>query len=146
MVGSSVGKLRKPLGKTWASLPIEGSGNRRACCRLTGLRGCGRRQSTHCSDCSLSRFLGNVCSDRRGKKICSYGNLISSLSKLSPQGKIISEIPRNLYKFNGVSWTQVLKQSTIYLSQVSEDSIPFLDSVTYSLNKHQLRPYTASWV
>lgn len=71
-----------------------------------------------------------------GEKICSYGNLISSIPKLSSQGETISEIPRNLYKFNGVSWAQVLKQSMIQLFQVSEGSTPFLDSVTRFLNKH----------
>lgn len=94
-----MGKLRKPLGKARASLPVEVSGSRRARGRLTGLRGCGRRQSAHCSVCNLSRFLGNVCSDRRGE-ICFYGNLISSFPKLSPQEEIISEITKEFVQIS----------------------------------------------
>lgn len=46
-----------------------------------------------------------------GGKICCYGNLISSLPKLSPQGETISEIPRmcDYRNFMGASWVPVLK-------------------------------------
>lgn len=39
-------------------------------------------------------FLEMFALTERGKKICCYGNLISSLPKLSPQGEIISAVPK----------------------------------------------------
>lgn len=46
------------------------------------------------------------------KKICCYGNLISSIPKLSSQGEIISEIPRMCGCANlmGLLGPKVLKQ------------------------------------
>lgn len=61
------GEIEEAIGQS-TSLSTH-RGRRKARCRLTGLRGCGRRQSAHCSDCNLSRFLGNVCSDRRGENL-----------------------------------------------------------------------------
>lgn len=63
------GDVRKSVGKVWTSLPIQGSGSRRALCGLRGLCGCGRRHSVHCSDCNPSRFLGNVRSGGGGESV-----------------------------------------------------------------------------
>lgn len=130
-----MGKLRKPLGKAWTSLPIDVSGNRQAHADSQAFMSMGGDEVLVALTVVSPGFL-KMFALTEGEKICSYGNLVSSLPKLSPQGEIISEIPRNLYKLNRVSWAQVLKQPMTHLSQVSEGSISFLDSVTHSLNKH----------
>lgn len=130
-----MGKLRKPLGKAWASPAIEVSGNRRAPAGSQVVVGVGGDEVLTALTAISPGFL-ELFALTEGGKICSYGNLISSLPKLSPQGETISEIPRNLYKFNGASWAQVLKQSAIQIFQASEGSTPFLDSVARFLNRH----------
>lgn len=62
-----VGKLRKPLGKVWTSLPVQVSETGGPIMGSEAFVGVGE-DSVLCADYNLSRFLGNVSSDRGGKK------------------------------------------------------------------------------
>lgn len=92
-----MGKLRKPLGKARASLPIEVAG--RPAADSQAFVGVGGDKVLIALTAIFPGFL-EMFALTEGEKICFYGNLISSFPKLSPQEEIISEITKEFVQIS----------------------------------------------
>lgn len=124
-----VGKSRKPLGKVWTSLPVLVSETGGPIVGSEAFVGVGE-DTVFIALTAISPDFLEMFPQIEGKKICCYGNLISSLPKLSPQGEIISEIPRMCDYRNLGPGLEIINRPSFPGRRVT---IPFLHTVIHSL-------------